>query len=336
MAFQRKRFNRQQLVQKAKENATTGRTVHFLNVPHKKYAFHIKKNLLSIIPFTVTQKNIDGIDPGDLWYKAQVFVHPNIGVNKISVLCPAKMLNRRCPICEADRQLESEGIDWNDQERMLLRAKKREIYNVIDMDKPEDGVQILEASYHVFGKKLDAEVEDDEENGVFPDPDEGMLVVARGVESTFNGRKFIDIDKVNFEPRDPLTDEQLEAAVDLHAALKFYSYDELVDLMNGGALDSENTAQDASRATKTENVNKDSDEEENAPEHGSEDATEEVESKQVRTKPSKPAEEESDPEVACKYYGKECGYDDEVCDECEHWRICRKKTDAYLKAKRSR
>lgn len=307
MAFERRRFNRAAVVEKAKENATAGKTISYLNTPVKKYVLHTKKNRLSIIPFVVSKKNIDGIDIGELWYKAQVFVHSGVGVNKQMVLCPAKMLGKRCPICERNAALEQEGVEWDDPERQQLRAKKREVYNVIDADKPEMGVQILESSYHLFGKKLDAEIEENEEYGSFPDPDDGMIVVARGAEESFQGRKYVSIDKVSFEERSPLPDEELQSAVDLHAALKILSYDEILNLMNGSDEEenghSNTSRQDASSAPKNENVNDGS-------------RNEKITSQK--------AEQEEDEKPDC--FGEKWGWDDDECDNCNYWRECRKKS----------
>ena len=351
----RKKFNREKLVQKAKEGGKSG-GISYLNTNLRKYAFHEKKNRLSIIPFEVTRANADGIDIGELWYKAQVKVHTAVGVNKQMVICP-KMFNKKCPICEMEQELAEAGADWNDKERQALRAKTREVYNVINMDKPEDGIQILEASYNVFGKKLDAEIEDDEANGCFPDPDEGLIVVARGVKASFAGRDYIDIDKLTFEERDALDDEVLNDAVDLHAALKIMTYDELVNLINGGE-DEETPKPKKSIKSKSKPVDDeddyddDEDEEEEAetrrpaprgakkkaePEEEPDEDENEPETPQNEDVPFDPDEEEDEEEESeCKFFGKKCGYDDDACDECDNWKACRKATDAYLKAKRSK
>lgn len=350
----RKKFNTAKLVQKAKEGGKTG-GISYLNTSLRRFSLHLKKNRLSIIPFEVTKNNFDGIEPGELWYKASVLVHSQVGVNKQMVLCP-KMFNKKCPICDMEQELAEQGVDWNDKERQALRAKKREVYNVIDMDKPEDGIQILECSYATFGKKLDAEVEDDEANGAFPDPDEGLIVVARGVEATFGTRKYVDIDKIMFEERDPLDDETLNEAVDLHAALKVMTYDEIVNLINGG--DDEELKEKPKKSIKAkarpvEDEDEDEDEEEEAetrrpaPRGAKKKAEPEEEPDEDENEPETPQnedvpfdedseEEDEDSGDECKFFGTKCGYDDDVCDECDQWQKCRKATDAYLKAKRSR
>ena len=350
----RKKFNTAKLVQKAKEGGKTG-GISYLNTSLRRFSLHLKKNRLSIIPFEVTKNNFDGIEPGELWYKASVLVHSQVGVNKQMVLCP-KMFNKKCPICEMEQELSEQGAEWNSKERQALRAKTRELYNVINMDKPEDGIQILEAAYNTFGKKLDAEVEDDEANGAFPDPDEGLIVVARGVKASFAGRDYIDIDKITFEERDALDDETMSEAVDLHAALKVLTYDEIVNLINGGE---EDEAPKPKKSIKSkakpvdEDENEDEDEEEEAetrrpaPRGAKKKAEPEEEPDEDENEPETPQNEdvpfdtdESDDEVdtedECRYFGTKCGYDDDVCDECDQWQKCRKATDAYLKAKRSR
>lgn len=334
----RKKMNIGKLIQKAKESKTGG--ISYLNgVSNKRFRLVKGKNRISVIPFEVTtEKNMDGVVPGELWYKATVLVHAQIGVNKQMVICP-KMFNKKCPICEAEKELAEQGVEWNDESRMALRAKKRELYNVVNDAAPEDGVQVFETSYGNFGKKLDAEIEDDEENGRFPDADEGLIIVARGQEESFGKAKYISVDKISFEEREPLTDEVLNAAVDFNAHLKVLSYDEIVNLVNGGeeeetpkpakaskkapveddeeigeeteSRDAHSSHQDARRGTEMENADDSSDEEETEPENDEDDED-------------------------CPYFGKKCGYDDDVCDECDRWRECRKATDTYLREKRSR
>ena len=358
-----KKIDLSKVVKKAKEGGKSG-GISYLNTNLKRYALHEKKNRLSIIPFEVTQaNNYDQIEVGELWYKASVLVHPQVGVNKQMILCP-KMFNKRCPLCEAEAALREEGAEWNDPSCQALRAKKREVYNVIDEDKPEEGIQILEVSYNIFGKKLDAEIDDDEANGIFPDPDEGLIVVARGVTETFANRNYINIDKITFEERDPLDNAVLEDAVDLHKALKLLSYDEIVNLMNGDDSetptpkkeakkpskrysddededeqprkrslrraieedeeeeeeDSRTSRREAHRGAKNEKLKNEPEEDENAPEAAQDD------------KP--PFDEDEDEEDECEHFGKACGFDDEVCDNCDRWRECRKANDEYLSAKR--
>lgn len=378
----RKRINLSNVVSKAKEGGKAG-GISYLNTSLRRYVLHEKKNRLSIIPFEVTQAgNFDGIEPGELWYKASVLVHTQVGVNKQMVLCP-KMFNKRCPLCEAEAALREQGAEWNDPDCQVLRAKKREVYNVINEDKPEDGIQLLEASYNVFGKKLDAEIEDDEANGAFPDPDEGLIVVARGVTETFGNHKYIDIDKITFEERDALSDEVLDEALDLHKALKIMTYDEIVTLMNG---DDEETPAPKTTKKRPSRSRDDEDEEDETPRRRTRRAVEDddEEDEQPRRRPSRraieedeeedgetsrhdarrgtkmekpkdePEEEENEAEEAeddeppfdpdpvpsdvgsdeCEHFGRNCGYDDEVCDNCDRWRECRKVNDEYLRAKR--
>lgn len=357
-----KKINLSKVVKKAKEGGKSG-GIGYLNTNLKRYALHEKKNRLSIIPFEVTQaNNYDQIEVGELWYKASVLVHPQVGVNKQMILCP-KMFNKRCPLCEAEAALREEGAEWNDPSCQALRAKKREVYNVIDEDKPEEGIQILEVSYNIFGKKLDAEIDDDEANGIFPDPDEGLIVVARGVTETFANRNYINIDKITFEERDPLDNAVLEDAVDLHKALKLLSYDEIVNLMNGDDSETPTPKKEAKKPSKRYSDDEDEDEqprkrslrraiEEDEEEEEEDSRTSRHEARRgaKNEKPkNEPEEDENAPEAAqddkppfdedededeCEHFGKACGFDDEVCDNCDRWRECRKANDEYLSAKR--
>lgn len=68
---------------------------------------------------------------GDQWGYS-IWVHSNIGPDNGSFLCPAKMKDEACPICDSLRDL-----DLEDQKE--VKAKKRVLAYVIDRDNEKDG-----------------------------------------------------------------------------------------------------------------------------------------------------------------------------------------------------
>jgi hypothetical protein len=72
---------------------------------------------------------------GDSW-EIPVYVHYGIGPDKGTYLCPAKMLKKRCPICEARAESDDE------EEQSALRVTERRLAYVIDRDNEKAGPQV--------------------------------------------------------------------------------------------------------------------------------------------------------------------------------------------------
>lgn len=327
MARPKMKINVKKVTEKAKET-TTG-SIQWVNKPSDMRTFKFKKgpNRISIIPFVVSMaNNPDGIDVGDAWYCTTVKVHMNIGAAGEAILCPSNF-GKPCPICEHRRALMDEGAEWNDDSVSSLAPRKRQLFMIINEDDDDKSVQLMESSYKNFGELLETEIREDEEVAIFADPEDGMSLRCRGIEKTFGKNKYIGIDKITFEDRDPLSDEAVNSALDLHKILKVYSYDEIFSKLHVGNEEPE--TEEAPKPRGNKKVNKPEPE----PEEDDSDSTEEEEQDSSdSTEESNQSENDSD----CPHFGTNCGYDDEVCDECDNWRECRKATDKLLKAKRSR
>jgi gp32 DNA binding protein like len=64
-------------------------------------------------------------------YGYTAFVHRNIGANNSTYLCPRKMLNKPCPICEAQKEAKDAG---ESEEATALGTSERVICWVLDRD----------------------------------------------------------------------------------------------------------------------------------------------------------------------------------------------------------
>jgi hypothetical protein len=103
-----------------------------------------------IMPYEVTIRNHpNGTPPGELDYNLEIWVHRFVGVNRDShVLCLAKTFGQPCPLCEEQRSLKETGGDKKLIES--LEPKRRALYNIIDLDDEDKGVQIWETSYYLL------------------------------------------------------------------------------------------------------------------------------------------------------------------------------------------
>jgi hypothetical protein len=82
-------------------------------------------------------------NPGE-FFGLEIFVHSGIGANKDSFLCTGrtKLFEGKldCPACAKAQKLSNQ--DASDEEIMVYRARKKVLFNIVDMDKPRDGVKI--------------------------------------------------------------------------------------------------------------------------------------------------------------------------------------------------
>lgn len=218
---------RDRVLQKANEgdiNSGSG-----LRLQENSAFFKSKKgrNQLIIVPFVMSGPNMEDIPAGELWFRYQVLKHFNVGPEGEAVICP-KTVGKRCPICEHRAALLAQGKNKTDQEVKDLAPKKREFYNVIDVD-DSSRLKIWEVSYYNFGKHLQEEIREADTDlaADFADPDNGALLVVRMSEETMGQNKFLDTSRIDFKEREPLEKDVLSKAIAFDKCLHVLSYDEL-------------------------------------------------------------------------------------------------------------
>lgn len=191
---------------------------------------------LDFLPYEVTDpKHLDRDDDvgvamvGDLWYKKPFFVHRNIGANNDVVVCPTT-IGKKCPICEAKAKMRKDQADYEDIK--LLNTSKRNLYVVIPLDvKEEEEPHIFDISQHLFQNQLTEELEENDENEVFPDLEDGKALKLRFVAKTIKkGKPFPEVDRIDFLERDEVYDSSiLEDIPNLDEVLQILSYQQLKD-----------------------------------------------------------------------------------------------------------
>lgn len=161
------------------------------------------KNEIMIVPFEMgTGKNLEDIQPGELWFRQQLLKHFRVGPDDKAVICP-RTIGKKCPICEHRASLLAQGRSTDDAEVKELLPKKRELYYIIDLE-DDDRLKIFEYSYHNFGKKLEEEVREADDDSLavnFADPDDGAIVVVRMAEASMGKNKFLEASRFDFEER---------------------------------------------------------------------------------------------------------------------------------------
>lgn len=194
------------------------------------------KNEIMVVPFEITNpKNVEGLKPGEMWFRLQILKHFRIGAEDKAVICP-RTVGKKCPICEHRANLLNQGRGTDDVEVRELGAKKRELYYVIDLA-DDDKLKALEVSYHNFGKKLEEEIreaDDDSLAASFADPDEGAIMTVRMADAKMGKTTFLEASRIDFQERDKndveLVAAAMEEVVPFDEILVIHSYEELHNL----------------------------------------------------------------------------------------------------------
>lgn len=301
------------------------------------------RNQIIIVPFVMSGPNMEEIPAGELWFRYQILKHFNVGPEGQAVICP-KTVGKRCPICEHRAALLAQGRDKTDQELKDLAPKKREFYNVIDVENDETSVKIWEVSHYNFGKRLQEEIREADTDlaADFADPDNGALLVVRLSEESMGQNKYLETSRIDFKEREPLGEDILSQAIHFDKCLHVLSYNELrklfLDLEDEDAGDDvEGDEEVPSRESKQTEVKKsprraprkeEPERDEESAGHSSPSTEEDAKSE----KKSSPAKEEKfttreDTKFSCPHggvFGKDCDADEmsDHCETCDIWVEC--------------
>ena len=251
---------------KAEEHSTGGSSC--IKLPEGVSFFSVKQEgskKIDIIGYVVGEGNPHA-DEGMLHYERTYYVHRNVGPNNDTYVCAARTFKKPCPVCEyrakviKDSDLVPDGED-PEKFAQALAPKERQLFNVIDADNRDAGIQVWDFSYHLFGKILDEEMKDPDNEGYieFFTPDNGFRLKIRFSENTFGGRKFYETSKIEFLPRKPLDDSVVEEAVSLDEVIVEPDYDELKRIFLGGDVESEAPSKTKKKPSKDDDENDDSD-----------------------------------------------------------------------------
>lgn len=109
-------------------------------------------------------------------YAYTVHVHYSVGPRNASVLCPSKMKNERCPICEAASAAERAGEDSDAVYE--LRPTKRMVAWILDRKKEDDGPLLWAMPHKMVDLAILALCKDPETGELFyiDDPKEGYNI----------------------------------------------------------------------------------------------------------------------------------------------------------------
>lgn len=215
-------------------------------------------NLIDILPYIASENNpkvyANPKNKGKAFFRLQILAHRNIGVINGWYACPGNW-GEPCPCCQESKKKYEEankatGKDANDIKDAAydLKARERNVYIVRPYigDVPANYLQVYHTPYKKsFGEKLVEASEGRKGQRIrfaHPSKEDGRIVIIKGKEATFNGRKFIDAVRVDFDMREEAVPEAiLEAVPCIDQFIKKYTYDELSEILYGagGAVSEE-------------------------------------------------------------------------------------------------
>jgi len=331
---------------KAERNMNRGGS-NYLQLPEDTERFRPKKGKfnLDFLPYVVTVNTHPEAAKGEEWYQRTIWVHY---VNKKAHLCP-KTIKKPCPICDHVKELYNSDDKGDNDLAREMKAKERELYNVIDLDDQDKGVQLFEYSYHLFGKALDEEINEGEDDlGGFAELEGGKTLQVTFRKKKLGSNEFFETRKIEFEERDEYEEDILEDVYNLDELLVIESFETLQKALFELDEEEENEEEERPRSKKSSNK-REKDEDEEEKEEEEEEEEEEESSKKKGKKSGKKTKKEdkkksgkskpkSDSDKGKKKEGKgkkkskdECPHGHEFgtdadmtddCAECEVWAEC--------------
>lgn len=224
------------------------------------------KHIISILSYEVKIPT-QYAEAGDRHWEKTYFRWSNVGPDNKNYVALHKTFGKSDPIKE---WIDEKSLDdsYDPEKLKKMYPRERQLFLVYDHNNPGDGLQVLDFSYHNFGKLLDERLENAPSEGEwddFSEPDEnGFLLHVTVVEKSGGGYTFSEARAIDFVPRkDLLPDEIANHDICLDDCLVEYSYDELKRLFLG--LDEEAKPKEKERESRDAEPIEDSQKEEDRP-----------------------------------------------------------------------
>ncbi len=175
------------------------------------------KYTLAILPFLAGKRHPKRKE-GETAWSLEVHVHREVGPNNKQFICPQRMIDEACPVCEAQAEMK-EDSDTDEDAIKALYPKLRRLFIVRDMAEPEKKYLWETPHYKGFGEMLDDlinELDEGAKEETFYDPSEdGFNLKVYFVEDSFGkGKKqtkFTACKRVSFVERTEALEDADEA-----------------------------------------------------------------------------------------------------------------------------
>jgi hypothetical protein len=249
----------------------------YLNLPKGVELFKFEKEgtkKIDVIEYIT--KNNPETKKGKRYFTRTFFIHKNIGPDGESHLCPKKTFGKPCAVCKARTKMASEPGD-DDELQDTLKPKERQLFAIMDPKKKKKGIMVMDESYYLFGKELDAAVKKakkkhgKEEADKFASPNEGLTVKCEVEEKSYKKATYTNVKMCTLVEREEQYDEDLlESVPCLDDCLVETPYKELKELFDQ-TKDDDDEDDDDSEDEDEDSDDEDSDDDSDDDEDESED-----------------------------------------------------------------
>src|SRR6185436_6766606 len=146
-------------VRGAEVNATSGKMA--IIVPPDMKLFRVENAgtiKIDLLPYKAGKGNRVA-EPGQKYYERTYFIHYGVGPAKENYVCAAETFGKKCAVCDHRNKMRTDPNHDKELEKSL-RAKKRQIFLLVDRNNRQAGVQLWEIAHFNFGKALEEIVAD--------------------------------------------------------------------------------------------------------------------------------------------------------------------------------
>jgi hypothetical protein len=224
----------------------------YLNLPKNVKLFDFEKEgtkKVDVVEYVVGKHNPNA-DKGERYFELTFFIHKGLGPDNEWHLCPKKTFGKPCPVCQ-HRTKMGRNPDADEDEVDALKWNERQLFAIVDPKKKKDGVQVMDKSFHLFGKELDAAIRKykkkhgEDAADKFASPDDGLSVLCEVEEKTFKKGTFTNVKSAKLVERAEQYDEDLiEEVPCLDKLLVETPYEELKQLFDQSGDDDDDEDDD--------------------------------------------------------------------------------------------
>jgi hypothetical protein len=193
-----------------------------------------------------------------------VWVHPSLGDNFETHLCPERMKKGPCPVCDHSRELDASGSASDKKLSIKYKPKSKIIYLIVDRNNEDGEVQFFPASWSKVGLAVHNLQTNPEDGSVrqIVHPEEGRDIL---IQYNKPPRKASNADLQNIYPPNCVSLKEQITPVNNSKALDFVSKNAIPDLIVYSSYEELQKALFGETDVVAEAVTQQSDDEDNEP-----------------------------------------------------------------------
>jgi hypothetical protein len=160
-----------------------------------------KPRRIDVLPYIVGDQNRLR-EKGESGLFCPYYIHRDIGPDRQVILCPKMTYGKRCCVCEEGEHLRA--TDRDDKVGKALRAKKRQLWNVVDTENPDAGVLVWDVSDFLFAEALRVAVnalEEGDPKKYYAALTDGYTLKLTVSENNQAGYTYYKVERVDFVER---------------------------------------------------------------------------------------------------------------------------------------